>query len=263
MTRELSDETLSLIRTALAEERGPGSSHRERLRRRVLTRAAAGGVATLVGSGVAKGSASLLSVVAGSVGVGFGAGLVLAGAAQLAFAPSAQSGPNAHPDPATLTHSVNATSAVARAKDDPAERAPWGPVNDLEAGRAVQPEVQGDSGEATERAAVRHGHSAEGASTGAKGSPLRAELDLMAQAQGALRDGQAARALDLIASYDAQYPSGVLETERLAVEVFAACQTGDRTRARHAAQRFLARDSVSALAARVKNACSTRADRAP
>jgi hypothetical protein len=89
---------------------------------------------------------------------------------------------------------------------------------------------------------------------------LRAELDLMAQVQEALRDAQGARALELIARYDARYPSGLLETERLAAEVFAACQVGDAARARGAARRFLARDSASALAARVKSACATPND---
>ena len=260
MTRELSDEARSLIRAAVAEEPRPGSAHRDRLRRGVLVRAAAGGAVTLVGSSVAKaaGGHALFATVASCVGLGFGAGLVLAGAAQVAFGPSAQSRPNepSAPVPSTaraphdsvrsaaLSPSVAPSTAARGASEGSRAASDWG------------------SEPASSKARTLEGVTLPGASA-APSSSLRAELDLMARVQGALRDGRGARALELIALYDARHPSGVLETERLAAEVFAACDIGDSARARRVAAHFLARDPVSALAQRVKNACSVPGSEAP
>jgi outer membrane protein assembly factor BamD (BamD/ComL family) len=87
------------------------------------------------------------------------------------------------------------------------------------------------------------------------GSTLRAELELMSQVQTALRDNRGVRALSLLERYDDAFPRGQLGTERLAAEVFAACQVGDVARARRAATKFLQRDASSTLAERVKGAC--------
>jgi len=247
MTRELSDEARSLIRHAVAEERPPGPAHRERLRHAILARAAAGGVVTLVGASVAKASTpSLFSVVATSVGVGFGAGLVLIGAAELALNPSATA-PRADPTTGVAARGTNEPRA-ALARPLPSAMAPAATVPPASSEASEEPSpVNTAAAEAREL---------EVAPSATAGSALRAELDLMAQVQEALRDGRGARALELIAHYDTQYPSGMLETERLAAEVFAACQTGDAARARRVAARFLARDSVSALAERVKHSCA-------
>jgi hypothetical protein len=77
----------------------------------------------------------------------------------------------------------------------------------------------------------------------------------MSQVQAALRDNRGAQALSLLERYDDSFPRGQLGTERLAAEVFAACQVGDVARAGRAATRFLQRDSSSPLAQRVKGAC--------
>jgi hypothetical protein len=252
MTGDLSDDTRSLIRDALAEERRPGHAHRNRLRRSVLARAATGGVVTLVGASVAKASGhSLLALVVNGVGLGFGAGLVLAGAAQLAFAPKIQSDSHENVAQPAPVRSVQVTSVGASVPD---RALPVGPMTSAEP-------IDLDGSSQSKRRFVESAPSA--AANAASGSRLRAELDLMAQVQGALRDGHGAHALELIARYDAQHPSGMLQNERLAAEVFAACETGDRARAGRVARHFLARDSVSALAARVKNACLAAGDEAP
>ncbi|HVY32313.1 MAG TPA: hypothetical protein VHB79_37510 [Polyangiaceae bacterium] len=85
---------------------------------------------------------------------------------------------------------------------------------------------------------------------------LRAELELMTAAQTALRDGRAAESLAFLERYDRTFPGGQLLGERLAAEVFAACQLGDRARATRAATRFLQRDSGSLLAERVRRSCA-------
>jgi hypothetical protein len=87
---------------------------------------------------------------------------------------------------------------------------------------------------------------------------LREELELMGEVQAALRDGLGARALELTALHAGRFPRGQLARERLAAEVFAACQAGQSERALRAASRFLERDSSSLLAERVRNACPFR-----
>lgn len=252
MTHELSQQTRSLIREALAEEQRPDGRHRDRLRRRVLARAAAGGVVALVGSSAAKASArSLLSVVVSSLGVGFGAGVLLVGTAQLALSPSS-SVASKHAAPAASARRLKAVSAMPNARPEAAD-VPM-PVARVAADPA--PKL---ASAAVKARALDVTPAAEASAS----SALRAELDLMAQVQEALRDAHGVRALELIADYDARHPSGVLETERLAAEVFAACQVGDRARASRVAQRFLLRDSSSALAARVKSACPTANEHAP
>jgi hypothetical protein len=252
MNHELSPEARSLIREALTEEPRPNTSHRDRLRRRVLARAAAGGVVTLVGSSIAKASArSLLSVVASSLGLGFGAGLVLVSAAQVVFSPSARL-VSKQEVPAASAHSPKTL-----------DRAPSPRAKEAALPTPMASFAPGPAPVIAPAQAKAHISDVKAAAEPSAGSGLRAELDLMAQVQEALRDAHGGRALELIAQYDARHPSGVLETERLAAEVFAACQIGDRARASRVAQRFLARDSSSALATRVKNACPTENELTP
>jgi hypothetical protein len=218
-----------------------------------LARAAAGGAVTLLAESVAQASArSLSAVVASSVGIGMGVGLVLAGAAQLAF-PESSASRSAEPSArAVATHSLALAARPALVVEAPraSTEAPETSPN---------PSAASDTSAAPTALKRSTATLPPSASSGAAaGSPLRAELDLMAHVQEALRDNQGARALTLIASYDALYPSGVLTSERLAAEVFAACQMGDRTRARRAAARFLTEDSRSSLATRVRNACADR-----
>jgi hypothetical protein len=255
VTRELNDEARSLIRAALSDEHGPGPAHRARLRQKVLARAAAGAIATVVGGGAAQaGAHSLSAIVASSVGVGLGVGLLLAGAAQLAF-PTASS---RSPEPSARSTNM----PVLDRREQVPRRAPV--VEEARAPTAEVPETSPGESTAGEKSAApaplkRNAEAiAPSSSTSgtARGSPLRAELDSMARVQEALRDSQGTRALALIASYDALYPNGVLKSERLAAEVFAACQLGDRTRARAAAERFLATDRSSSLAVRVRNSCA-------
>lgn len=67
-----------------------------------------------------------------------------------------------------------------------------------------------------------------------------------------LRAGRGAQALALL---DQTSGGGQLGAERLAAEVFAACQAGRTERARRAAERFLRRYPAGALAARVRASC--------
>jgi hypothetical protein len=85
--------------------------------------------------------------------------------------------------------------------------------------------------------------------------PLRAEAEALREAQRALRNGQAQRALELLAAQDARFAGGLLAEERAAARVLSLCQAGLAPGARLEAARFAARWPRSALLSRVQAAC--------
>jgi hypothetical protein len=95
----------------------------------------------------------------------------------------------------------------------------------------------------------RDPHGALGAGDGR----LQAELAELENVQAHLRAGRGEAALELL---DTRSDGGtLLEEERMASEVLAACQAGQRDRARRAALAFLARAPGSLLANQVRNSC--------
>ncbi|MFZ5896199.1 MAG: hypothetical protein ACOY0T_34400 [Myxococcota bacterium] len=88
-----------------------------------------------------------------------------------------------------------------------------------------------------------------------KSSPLVQELTLLEKVQSELRAGRGANALELLDSNTVP-EGGQLQAERLAAEVFAACQAGDVSRARAAARRFLSRYPSSPASGRVRASCA-------
>lgn len=88
-----------------------------------------------------------------------------------------------------------------------------------------------------------------------KASTLVQELTLLEKVQSELRAGHGAAALRLL---DRSTPpeGGQLQAERLAAEVFAACQAGDVARARASARLFLSRYASSPASARVRSSCA-------
>ncbi len=83
---------------------------------------------------------------------------------------------------------------------------------------------------------------------------LEQELAALERVQAELRSGRGETALALLDSSRSR--GTVLAEERLAAEVFAACQAGQVERARRAAQSFLARNSGSFLTERVRRSCA-------
>lgn len=248
MTAPLSRSARGLIEQAVADERAlrADDARRARLKRALLSGAAASG-AGLLGSSTSQAAtgAQAASAVAPLLPLvkGLGVGLLLSGAIAGSWHVLAEPSSPTHvvvEKPAELPPVASQVPAVAL----PESVAPSAPVK----ARAVAP------------AAVTE---PPPPSPSVGQSPaLGAELELMSQVQAALRDNRGARALSLLARYDDSFPRGQLGTERLAAEVFAACQVGDVTRARGAATRFLARDASSPLAERVKGACA-KAEYAP
>jgi hypothetical protein len=84
-----------------------------------------------------------------------------------------------------------------------------------------------------------------------------AELTLR-QAQRALRDGDARRALDLAARHAALYPRSQMAVERGALRVFAFCTLGRKAEARALARELLAEAPNSPLRKSLEESCGVR-----
>ncbi|HSZ83724.1 MAG TPA: hypothetical protein VLA14_15670 [Polyangia bacterium] len=88
--------------------------------------------------------------------------------------------------------------------------------------------------------------------------PLLAELSLLRQAQQALRDGQARRALELAERHASLYPRSQLAFERGALRVFAFCALGRKADARALANDLLAAAPRSPLRTSLEESCAMR-----
>jgi hypothetical protein len=72
-----------------------------------------------------------------------------------------------------------------------------------------------------------------------------------------LRDGQHARALQLLHEHGARFPAGILSEERMGLEAIARCSLGQTVEGQRAARAFAARAPGSPLAERVRAACGS------
>jgi hypothetical protein len=84
---------------------------------------------------------------------------------------------------------------------------------------------------------------------------LEGETRALQQVHGALKDGDASRALRLLAEHETRFPRGQLRPERQAARVLALCAT-DLAAGRAALAEFLEAYPGSPLLPRVKRACS-------
>jgi hypothetical protein len=85
---------------------------------------------------------------------------------------------------------------------------------------------------------------------------VAAETQLLRDADGALRAGQAVRALALLDEHAARFPRGVLVEERNAERIVVLCALGEKSQAREAGSAFLREHSGSPLGARVRASCA-------
>jgi hypothetical protein len=92
----------------------------------------------------------------------------------------------------------------------------------------------------------------------AAGDPLLAELTLLRQAQRALRDGEARRALDLAARHATLYPRSQMAVERGALRVFALCALNRKAEARGLARQLIAEAPSSPLRKSLEESCGMR-----
>jgi hypothetical protein len=100
------------------------------------------------------------------------------------------------------------------------------------------------------------GASVELAASAAPGAELDAETQGLRAAQRALRNGDSAQALALLADQDTRYARGSLHQERAAARVLALCQSGRANEARVEARHFEARWPRSPLLAKIKRSCA-------
>lgn len=258
MTEPLSREARGLLQQAVSDEGAlrADAARRARLKQTLLSGLAAssaglvaGTTEAAVGVKAASGALSLLPLVKG-----LAVGLLVSGGIAGGFRLALSSDSDASP-PATAAR----PSDAATKQTEPVQAANAAPA--LDVAPALAAPVAGDSRAPNKVRALALTASAEPATESPKppdsaAPALRAELELMGQVQAALRDNRGAQALSLIERYDGAFAGGQLRGERLAAEVFAACQVGNVARAQRAAALFLQRDSSSALAARVKGACA-------
>jgi hypothetical protein len=84
---------------------------------------------------------------------------------------------------------------------------------------------------------------------------LRAELELIAAAQRAVREGEPARALAYVDEHAARFPRGVLVQERLAIAALSWCERGDARHGGRFVTQLARRAPASPLLARARAAC--------
>ena len=105
-----------------------------------------------------------------------------------------------------------------------------------------------DVGALPERAA------AQSSSAGSAGtSTFAEELALVSAARAALEKGDVADGLRTIDAYDARFRSGTFAQEMAVMRIEALASSGERTRARDLAMRFLEANAKSPYAARVRS----------
>jgi hypothetical protein len=287
---ELGRDARELIERALRDEESADGVELARIRRRVL---AAGASASVLGS-AGKALAVLGKASVGPILKAFGLGLALTVLALGIPTVLSKERPNRRvrePAHVQATPARPAQKNAAPTAEQPAvtPAAPVPPRSPVRANASPQlsaqaphvqapvaagePEVHAPSAEVlaprtefappanatTPRAASsppsNETYSTPRALTPPKPSTLVQELALLEKVQSELRAGHGAAALRLL---DQSTPpqGGQLQAERLAAEVFAACQMGDVARARASARAFLSRYASSPASARVRGSCA-------
>jgi len=238
----LTDQARAIIDGARGLD-NPSGAARERARKAVLARIAAGGTVAAIPAGVAAASAPVLKLVVPAllvVAVGGAGGGLWWRAARRAeathaalLAPRPAAGPVAPapppPPPPSVERTVMAPAATVAA---PVPR-PQRPRN----GKAQQ------SGAASAIPAAAP-----------PAGDLREETVLLARVNDALRAGAAARGLALLDEYDRRFPDGVLREETTATRIIARCQAGQADAA-GMARTFVQAHPRSPLGSRVRSSC--------
>jgi len=237
---ELSRETDALLRQGRdGESLSPGD--RTRLKRAVLAQAAAVSVVATTSS-----AAAWTTVAAKVIGVVVVVGSV-AGAAVVLPTWTGSAAKNAPTKSSVTTAAPVRTERASPTKIAAAPAIPSAPVAPPlpSAPPAVAPAVQAPI------ATVTHASSPPSVPA----SSLEEEARLLGAADDAMKAGDAATALRILADHSARFPSSALAPERAAERISALCMAGRRDEARQEAERFLREQSVGPLAARVRASC--------
>jgi hypothetical protein len=263
MMEELGPEARSLIERARHEERPPNAEVLARIRSHVTL-----GVAStvLLGAGEAVALAGKTSVFS-LLGVAVKGGLL--GTAVALAGHTIERATNAPEPPPAALHAVantGAPSAPAPHRYGPSAPALEAKPAEHEPGAApvasvsALPHAPAPRREPRAPSLPASGATATVGSLGAAASlpvsaELAEELSNLRRVQEALRAGHGAEALRLLDTSSPRLDQGQLRQERLAAEVFAACQSGQLERARQAARRFLEENPATPSAARLQSSC--------
>lgn len=266
MHERLGQEARELIEQALREEQQVDPGELARVRKRVL--AVSVGVGTLSTAGktfAMQGASTTVGAMAIAKAVLLGASAAVV-AVRLSSWVEPRSGQRAL-DPAPLTAAAPESATALRSEH--ARGAGTGTVNGLPAQPARSPAARNPSRTALPVAPLSSAeHAPASGSAGPKpatdappatngaDSSLLEEIALLERVQVALRAGDGARALSLLDRSPAEKGSGQLGSERLAAEVFAACQVGNRQRASRAARRFFQDYPATPASDRVRASCA-------
>jgi hypothetical protein len=227
------------------------------------TTAGALSVAKAGGAGAAGAALKGAGAVAGAKAAGMGlASKLIAGALVLAGAGGGYAtlrGHGALEAPATAVAAPSREAAPTRSELEPAEaaRAPEvearsPAVDNTHSAAAPTPSLAtAEAAEAPTHARRQHAHAAHAE----RADGHAAELGLIRATQAALRDGQAARALELLREHRARFPAGILSEERTGLEAIAHCILGHTDEGQRAARSLAARAPGSPLLERVRAAC--------
>jgi hypothetical protein len=266
MTDRLSDDAQEFISRALGAERAPNADELTRIRRGVLAATAGAGTVLASGSSVALGGKALGTTLVGAAvkGIVLGA-VVTVGASSVSSylepkpaereSRSAIVAP-AKPNGAAVPQEPREAPVVAAGPAPELTRAePGDPVVNRASApsRATMTEspAKKPHAEVAPRAAEPEAAAALASPTGALGF----ELEVLRRAQAELRAERGAAALRILDENAGRLAGGRLGQERLAVEVLAACQTGQLERARLAARRFHTGNAATPAAARIRASC--------
>jgi hypothetical protein len=249
MSHELGPEARDLVERACREERAPEAHQLRRIRNNVLFGVAP--TVVLLGAGEAAAAAGKLSVLS-LVGVA-GKGALLGTAVALAgYAVQRAESRSLPPPPAALPVARFETPAppppASRARVSPALPAPVSPATSP-AARATLEKNPSSSTTAPPSETLPSVASMSGS------AELLEEVENLRRVQEHLRAGRGAEALRVLDASSSRLGQGQLRQERLAAEVFAACQSGQTERARDAARRFLNENPATPSAARLKTSC--------
>ncbi|HWA75391.1 MAG TPA: hypothetical protein VG937_23800 [Polyangiaceae bacterium] len=280
MNENLGPEARQLINRARREEPVVDPDELARIRRSVLATATGAAALGSVGKALALQGAARFGV--SSL---IKAGLLGSGAGAMAFGVSLMLGSPSLPREQPPEHraltadhaprsagqavpEVASTNAQEEPVRNPAGVAPTevpaGPRSALRPSAALKPVPS--VGERTDLPAAGTGAGgserkaaspvSESKSVALEGSTLAPELALLERVQSELRSGNGRRALELLDRSSIDVAHSQLGAERLAAEVFAACQAGDLERVRRASSRFLKEFPNSPSAARVRASCA-------
>jgi hypothetical protein len=254
MNDSLGSDAAAIIEAARSKE-GPSEAHHLRHRAALLARLSAPGAA---GASASSGTGAAPAAAASAAKIGLLVGLlVVAGGGVYAVRELRRDTPTVH---------------AGAAGDGSALRAPPLPVAPLP---VVPPtsDVAADSALTTERqsaAAIAPSDLATGdvvppapreasfptrsAKSSAKAPSIAAELELLGEAQAAIRARDFVTALAVLGTHASRYPKGALTEERRAFRVISLCGMG-RGDAEGAAEEFLRDHPSSPLVGRVREAC--------